>query len=79
MSDYFLVGSYKHAPARGEFIGCVVKQQGKELTVLTVGCEGTEHAILEWIKETIKLMREAGRTDVQAPDMYDRLRATPPH
>ena len=79
MSEFFLVGSYKHVPDRHEYIGCVAKQQGSELTVLSVGCEASEHAILEWIKETIRLMRESGRTDVQASDMYDRARATLPH
>ena len=34
----------------------------------------TEAAALEWIRETIKVMRESGRTDVEAPDMSDRAK-----
>lgn len=69
-----LVGHYKFVPERSEFIGAVASQEGKVMTVLSIGCEDSEFAILNWIKETIRLMREAGRLDVQAPDMYDRAR-----
>lgn len=71
-SEFVLVGSFKFVPERAEYIGVVCKQQGDTLEVLTVGAEGTEMAILEWLRETIKLMREAGSVEVQAPDMYDR-------
>jgi len=76
MSDYFLVGSYRHVPERSEYIGVIVKQQGKTMEVVTVGCETTEMDILTWIRESVKIMRDAGRTDVQAPDMYDRANLT---
>ena len=80
MSDFFLVGSFRHVPnGRGEYVGCVAKQQGKEMTVLAVGCEDTEHGILDWIKNTIALMRESGKLNVQAPDKYDRMRDTLAH
>jgi hypothetical protein len=62
-------------PSRGEYIGTVCKQEGKNLTVLTVGAEQSEWDILDWIKNTIDLMRAEGREDVQAPDMYDRAKA----
>ena len=70
--EFFLVGSFKHVPKENRYIGVVCKQQGKELTVLTVGEEATEWAILDWIKATVDLMRAEGREDVQAPDMFDR-------
>ena len=72
-SDFFLVGSFKLVPERGEYIGVVCKQQGTTMEVLCVGAEVTEFAILEWIRDTIKLMRSAGKENVQAPDMYDRM------
>ena len=71
-SDFVLVGSFKIGED-GLYYGVVVKQQAKEIEVLTVGVEGTEMLILEWIRDTIKLMRESGQTDVQAPDMVDRV------
>jgi hypothetical protein len=70
-----LIGSFKFDAERNEYLGMVVKQNGREMTVLTIGSEATEHDILVWIKQTIDLMRAEGRTDVQAPDMYDRARA----
>jgi hypothetical protein len=70
---YKLVGSYRYNPETSEFIGCVAKQEGRELSVLTIGCELSEVLILEWLRETIKLMRDTGRTDVQAADMHDRM------
>lgn len=76
---YVLVGSFQFVPERAEFIGVVAKQEGKDLTIVTVGIEATEYAILMWIKDTITLMRAAGSTEVQAPDMYDRMRNTPAH
>jgi hypothetical protein len=74
-----LVGHYRYVPQRGEFIGAVASQDAKNntMTVLTIGCEVSEVAILTWIKETIALMRAAGETNVQAADMYDRTRDVP--
>ena len=70
--EFVLVGSFKYVPDRQEYIGLVCKQQGRELVVLNIGAEMSEMDILLWIKDTIELMRKMGRTDVQAPDMYDR-------
>lgn len=75
-SDFFLAGSFKKGEG-GLYFGVVVKQQGKAIEVLTVGIESTEMLILEWIKDTIKLMRESGQFDVQASDMVDRVAQTP--
>jgi hypothetical protein len=70
--DYKLIGSFRFNPDTQEYIGAIAKQEGHELTILTVGCEATETAIMDWIKETIALMRSTNRTDVQASDMHDR-------
>ena len=55
------------------WIGSVGKKEGDNITVLTVGVEDTREACVEWVKATIKLMRETGREDVQAQDKMDRL------
>ena len=75
--QYVLNGSFKFVPERGEYIG-VISQIGKDgvLTVVSIGAEATETGILEWIRESIKVMRETGVTNVQASDMYDRAAAT---
>jgi hypothetical protein len=70
--SFKLIGSFRLNPESGEFVGCVAKQEGHELTLLTVGCEATEMAILDWIRDTIMLMRTTGHLDVQAADMHDR-------
>ena len=70
MSEYVLVGSYQYAPQIDEWRGMVCKQQGNEITVLTVGAEKTEFLIAQWVKDTIALMRSSGQLDVQAPDMH---------
>lgn len=72
MPEYFLVGSYQFVPERQEYIAIIIKQEGTTMEVASIGCENSEADALEWIRETIKIMRESGRTDVQAPDMYDR-------
>lgn len=77
--EYVLNGAFKFVPERQEYIG-VISKIGKTdgtLTVVSVGAEATEMAILEWIKETIKVMRESGSTTVQAADMYDRANLKP--
>jgi predicted transcriptional regulator len=71
--SYTLTGQFSKAPDGATYVGVVSKVEGTTLTVLTVGCEASEHDILVWIKETIKLMRDSGQTDIQAPDMLDRL------
>jgi len=71
---YILQGAFKLVPERGEYIGVVSKIEGKDLTVLCVGAERSEWDILDWIKNTIDLMRSSNQLDVQAPDMYDRAR-----
>lgn len=75
MADFVLAGQFKFVPERQEYIGVVGKVERHKLTIVSVGAESTEMAILEWLRETIRIMREAGRTDVQAPDMYDRANA----
>jgi hypothetical protein len=70
-SDFVLVGSFKRGDD-GLYYGAVAKQEGKTMTVLTVGVEPNEFLILEWIRDTIKIMRSSGQDDVQAPDMVDR-------
>jgi len=74
-----LVGHYRYVEERGEYVGAVASQDAatKTMTVLTIGAEASEMAILDWIKRTIEMMRAAGQTNVQAPDMYDRLRSAP--
>ena len=62
-----------------EYVGAVAKQEGATLTVLTVGVEDTREAILQWIKDTIAMIRDLGREDVQALDKYDRMGVTRPH
>lgn len=74
MPEYFLVGSYRFVPERQEYIAVIAKQEGTTMTVVSIGCENSEADVLEWLRETIKLMRESGRLDVQAPDMYDRAK-----
>ena len=75
MSDYKLVGAFKKDLERRQFIGVITKvEPDGALTIVSVGLELSEFAVLEWIRSTIKLMREAGSTDVQAPDMIDRGR-----
>jgi hypothetical protein len=71
---YILQGAFRFVPERAEYIGVVSKLEGKDLTVLTIGAEQSEWDILDWIKNTIDLMRAEGKLDVQAPDMYDRAR-----
>lgn len=73
--EFVLVGSFKYVKERAEYIGIVCKQDKGTLEVLTVGAEGTEMAILEWLRETIKIMRATGSLTAQAPDMYDRAGA----
>lgn len=72
-SEYVLTGGFKQMPT-GDFAGMVAKidKADKSLTVLAVGVEATEAAILEWIGGTIRLMRSERRTDVQMPDMHAR-------
>lgn len=76
--DYVLNGSYKFVPERGEYIA-IISKIGRDhtLEVVSIGAETSEAAILDWIKETIKVMREARSTDVQAADMYDRANLKP--
>lgn len=69
-----LIGNFRFVPERNEYVGVVCKQEGTELTVLTLGSEASEHDILMWLRQTIALMRSEGRYDVQAPDMYERAR-----
>ena len=73
IDDFVLVGSYRYVAQRYEYIGIVCRQQGTTMEVLSLGAESSEALILKWIEETIKLMRETGKLDVQAPDMYDRV------
>lgn len=70
-----LVGTYKYFPERQEWIGTIAKHEGKDLELLCVGCELTETEIGLWCANTITMMREQDRLDVQAPDMYDRAKA----
>lgn len=79
-ADTILVGHYRYAPEIGSFVGAVASQDQstRTMTVLVVGVEATEYAILDWIKETIALMRAAGATNVQAPDMHDRAARNEP-
>lgn len=72
-----LVGHYRFVPEKQAYVGAVASQDesNRTMTVLSIGIEESEFAILEWIKETIALMRSAGNTNVQAPDMFDRARA----
>lgn len=73
--EFVLVGSFKYSKERGEYIGIVCKQEKGTLEVLTIGAESTEFAILEWIRETVKIIRATGSLTAQAPDMYDRAGA----
>jgi hypothetical protein len=78
-TGFFLVGSYRFVPERQEWIGMVCKQEGTDMAVLTLGAEGSEFAIMQWVKDTIALMRESGELNVQAPDMYDRAAMVAPN
>lgn len=78
-TGFFLVGSYRFVPERQEWIAVVCKQEGKDMSVLTIGAESTELAAMDWIKNTIALMRESGELTMQAPDMYDRAAMVAPN
>jgi hypothetical protein len=69
---YTLVGRFTVDPKTGDYVGIIAKHEGKTITVLTLGAEDSETAILMWLRGTIAAMREQGRTDVQLPDKYDR-------
>jgi len=56
-----------------EYVGMVAKQEDGALTVLSLGVEDTVELAIEWCRETIRMMREMNREDVEAPDKYDRL------
>lgn len=77
--SYILNGSFKLVPERQEYIGVISKVEGTTLTVVAIGAEASEFDILNWIKETIAIMRGANATNVQAPDMYDRARGVQKH
>lgn len=68
-----LVAGVKYNTKKELWQGVVVEHVDKEVTVLSVGEETTEGEILRWAGDTVQLMRNANRTDVQAPDMHDRL------
>lgn len=75
MSNYNLVGAFKGDKERGEYVGVITKvphDLGGEIEVVAIGSEMTEFEILEWLRNTIKAMRDKGDTNVQAADMYAR-------
>lgn len=74
---YVLNGSYKWIAERNEYVGVISKIGKDVLEVVAIGCELTEQDILVWIRETVKVMRATGTTDVQAADMYDRAGMKP--
>ena len=74
-SNFVLVGSFRQAPETNEFYGMVCKQDMTgELTILTVGVEDSEYAIMQWVQNTIAMMRAEQSFTVQAADKYDRMK-----
>lgn len=73
--SFVLVGSFRQAPETNEFYGMVAKQDmDGTLTILTVGVEDSEFAIMEWVQNTIAMMRAERSFTVQAADKYDRMK-----
>ena len=75
-SDFVLVGSFRQGEGeQSEFYGMVAKQDmNGTLTILSVGVEDTEFDIMQWIQNTIGMMRAEKSFVVQAADKYDRLK-----
>lgn len=75
--DYILASRYDYDRNSKTWNAVIVKQPRDATTkvnleVVAFGVEHSEEAILIWLRESIKLMRETSRTDVSVPDAMER-------
>lgn len=75
--EYVLASRYDY-DGRSKTWNAVICKQPRDhaskiqVEVIAFGVEHSEEAILIWLRESIKLMRETGRTDVSVPDSLER-------